>query len=122
MGAGQGLCCQGVVKGFKITYPFFRDLSIVPTYFKPARGGAFRLHLPHNNTGQSLERIRVLLPLESGRRTWNVFYEITNSHYLFALKMVADAGFEPASPNGREILSLVCIPVPPISHFIIPII
>ncbi len=30
--------------------------------------------------------------------------------------MVADAGLEPASPNGREILSLVCIPVPPISH------
>ncbi len=31
-------------------------------------------------------------------------------------KMVADAGLEPASPNGREILSLVCIPIPPISH------
>jgi hypothetical protein len=30
---------------------------------------------------------------------------------LFVLfKVVADAGFEPASPNGREILSLLCIP------------
>jgi hypothetical protein len=30
--------------------------------------------------------------------------------------MVADAGLEPASPKRREILSLVCIPIPPISH------
>ena len=40
-------------------------------------------------------------------------------HFSLLQEMVADAGFEPASPSGREILSLVCIPVPPISHTII---
>ena len=39
-----------------------------------------------------------------------------NGCHFPSLKMVADAGLEPASPNGREILSLVCIPIPPISH------
>ena len=34
-------------------------------------------------------------------------------------KMVADAGLEPASPNGREILSLLCIPFHQSAMFII---
>ena len=29
--------------------------------------------------------------------------------------LVAEAGLEPASPIGREILSLLCIPIPPLS-------
>ena len=27
--------------------------------------------------------------------------------------MVPEAGLEPACPNGREILSLLCLPIPP---------
>ena len=30
--------------------------------------------------------------------------------------MVVDAGLEPASPTGRQILSLMRIPIPPINH------
>ena len=37
-------------------------------------------------------------------------------------KMVADAGLEPASPYGRQILSLLCIPVPPLGLIYIVII
>lgn len=30
--------------------------------------------------------------------------------------MVVKAGIEPAHPNGRKILNLVCLPIPPLNH------
>ena len=38
---------------------------------------------------------------------------------FIVLYMVAETGLEPVSPIGREILSLVCIPIPPLSHIMI---
>jgi hypothetical protein len=30
--------------------------------------------------------------------------------------MVLEAGIEPACPDGRQILSLLCLPIPPLKH------
>ena len=35
---------------------------------------------------------------------------------FFTSYMVAQAGLEPACPCGRHILSVVCLPVPPLGH------
>ena len=37
-------------------------------------------------------------------------------HYLWGLCMVQRAGLEPARPNGHQILSLTCLPIPPPRH------
>nr|DAT47234.1 MAG TPA: hypothetical protein [Crassvirales sp.] len=33
--------------------------------------------------------------------------------------IVAQEGFEPSIPKGRGILSPLCMPVPPLSHYIL---
>lgn len=33
---------------------------------------------------------------------------------------VLEAGLEPARPNGHKILSLACLPIPPLEQLILP--
>ena len=49
-------------------------------------------------------------PVDDKVRHHSAHAYIENGFHFPSLKVVADAGFEPASPNGREILSLLCIP------------